>query len=479
MLTVKRILFFLIFTIFCFKLSAHQEVPNVIMTDIQGNERNLYQSLDEGKVVIVEVFATWCTTCWENFNQHSLQNIYNTYGPNGTQQLEIFFIEGDLDTGDEELYGNGSLGDWTDGISYPIFNPTQLDDEFLEIFAPDGVPTSNVICPMNKEIIADIYQNELSEIIEIIQACNTISDVTDLQIIKPSESDLAICKPTDLIINVLNTGTEEVTSLALDARFEDGTIFSTHNCVVSMHPGLSYPVDLGAFEILDNLETQIIDLNIAVTDDVPTNNMQRFEFKHAESVSDKLQLKIKTDRWVELDNTRWWIENSAGEIAAPVNYLINDTIVMTEIFVDYHDCFTFIIEDDYGDGFVLGEIELKTADGTIIFDNTNFQFRGEANFEFTGTVSSSSLGDIDDGYDLSMTTNLLHTEAEVQIQLPKVEDVNLRVIEPGGRIMISRDIASADTQFLSLLNVQDLQQGIYFLQLTTEQGILTQKFIKQ
>ena len=479
MLAFNRVLFFLIFTFFSLDLCAKQPVPNIILTDIQGNERNLYQSLEQGKVVIVEVFATWCTTCWETNKNNRLQKIYNTYGPAGTQQLEIFYIEGDTDTELNEIYGEGSFGDWTKDITYPLFSPTYLDDKFYEVFAPNGVPTSSVICPQNKNIIADIYQNDLSEIISTIQDCNTISNVTDIQFIRPLDGDLAICKPTDLQVKVLNSGTEPVSSIALKATFDDGSIFNEHICVVDLQSGFSLPIDLGEFEIPDNVDLEIINLSIQTLDDVSYNNFEVLNFKHAHPVSNNLHLSIKADRWVEADNTRWWIENSAGDIVVPVTFLLNEEEVNLEISVENNDCFTFIIADDYGDGFVLGEIELTTEDGVVIYDEINFQYRGQANFEFVGSSTATSVLDNSNSYGLFLETNLVDSEVEAQIKLPNPENVSLHVIDLSGRILISKDVIANDKQLTSSIQVQNLEKGIYFLQLATKQGVLSEKFIKQ
>ena len=38
--------------------------PDFTITDIDGEEHNLYSYLDYGYSVIIDFSATWCGTCW-------------------------------------------------------------------------------------------------------------------------------------------------------------------------------------------------------------------------------------------------------------------------------------------------------------------------------------------------------------------------------------------------------------------------------
>ena len=38
--------------------------PNFTTTDVNGNEHTLYEYLDNGYTVILDISATWCGPCW-------------------------------------------------------------------------------------------------------------------------------------------------------------------------------------------------------------------------------------------------------------------------------------------------------------------------------------------------------------------------------------------------------------------------------
>lgn len=141
---------------------AQQTAPDFTVTDLDGVEHNLYNYLNDGKVVIVDVSATWCSICWSFHQGHFLEDIYQKYGPNGTDQVVVLFYEGDANTGDNAVFGTGgsTKGDWTNGSSYPFINesPLSLDMSVWN----KGFPTVSVVNPADKTIVADLtdYKNQ-------------------------------------------------------------------------------------------------------------------------------------------------------------------------------------------------------------------------------------------------------------------------------------------------------------------------------
>ena len=117
--------------------------PDFTATDIDSVEHNLYSYLDSGYQVILDFSATWCPPCWTYHEEGVLKDLYNLYGPEGTND-PCFFIEGDNTTDNDDLNGTGTntQGDWVTGTPYPII------DNAADIFAAfERAPTSPRFSP--------------------------------------------------------------------------------------------------------------------------------------------------------------------------------------------------------------------------------------------------------------------------------------------------------------------------------------------
>jgi len=176
------------------------------VTDINGNEIQLYSILDEGKVVVLDVSATWCGPCWNLHQNHYLQDLHEMYGPQGTDQIRVIFYEGDASTDMNALLGisGNTLGDWTEGVTFPIVNesPLQLD---LSVYAPLGFPTVNIIRPSDREITHDVYNqnlqgmiNAINEIITLGNPNNVSEAVANAQLIRIAPNPVSSLLNVDL-----------------------------------------------------------------------------------------------------------------------------------------------------------------------------------------------------------------------------------------------------------------------------------------
>ena len=127
--------------------------PDFTVTDINGETHHLYDLLDQGYTVYLDFFATWCAPCWSYHNSHAFKNVWDTYGPPGTNEAFVFSIEGDANTNNACLYGpagcvGGTQGNWVDGVPYPIVESSSVRAQY----SVNYYPTIYMICPEDKKV---------------------------------------------------------------------------------------------------------------------------------------------------------------------------------------------------------------------------------------------------------------------------------------------------------------------------------------
>ena len=120
--------------------------PDFTITDIEGEEHNLYSYLDSGYAVIIDFSATWCGPCWNYHTSGVFEEIYQAHGPDGANDVRILFIESDDNTTNDDLHGTGTntWGDWTAGVQYPI---ADNGGNIFDLYQCAYYPTIFTVCP--------------------------------------------------------------------------------------------------------------------------------------------------------------------------------------------------------------------------------------------------------------------------------------------------------------------------------------------
>jgi len=175
---MKKTFTFLTLSMFlCFgtlkaQLAAGDIAPDFTITDVYGVEHSLYDKLDEGKFVILDMFATWCVPCWNYHTSGVLEDFMHDYGPDGTDQVYVYSVEVDNSTPEQWIFGppGNTVGDWTLGgtLNYPIMNaPTNTNNDFNINF----YPTVYGVCPTTRQIY-EVGQASAAVLATWIESCS-------------------------------------------------------------------------------------------------------------------------------------------------------------------------------------------------------------------------------------------------------------------------------------------------------------------
>lgn len=129
------------------QLSNGSIAPNFSLTDRDGNVHNLYQYLDQGKVVFIKFFACHCPGCWGYHNTGKLETLHQTYGPSGTNQIIVLMLEHDVNNPEAfSGMGNYTQGDWEDGNSVPMIDVEGNDRSVFSDYNLNYYPMIMKIC---------------------------------------------------------------------------------------------------------------------------------------------------------------------------------------------------------------------------------------------------------------------------------------------------------------------------------------------
>ncbi|MBL7941613.1 MAG: redoxin domain-containing protein, partial [Flavobacteriales bacterium] len=195
------------------QLPSGSVAPNFTGTDLDGNTWELYDLLDQGYRVVIDISATWCGPCWAYHNSGALEGLWEQYGPDGTNEVMVFFIEGDAATTNDDLHGTGSStqGDWVTGTGYPIID----DANIANLYEITYFPTIYTICP--SRIVTETSQISTEDHYAFIQqnACSPASEPNDPSLVSYNGTT-ATCSSVDVLVTLQNFGTSPLTSCTIE-----------------------------------------------------------------------------------------------------------------------------------------------------------------------------------------------------------------------------------------------------------------------
>lgn len=147
---------------------------------------NLYQYLDAGYTVFLDISATWCGPCWNYHNTEALDALYAEHGPllpghpgvnaNSTNNVMVIWIEGDGATADATMLdGAGAIGNWTNPtgthpVQFPMSNPNAtLANQINSDYAVGYFPTLYKVCP--NRTVYEVGQMNAAQLYATVGSC--------------------------------------------------------------------------------------------------------------------------------------------------------------------------------------------------------------------------------------------------------------------------------------------------------------------
>ena len=485
--------------------------PDFTITDLDGNEHRLYDLLDQGYSVVIDLNATWCGPCWNYHTGGALEELWENHGPAGgngvssntSDDVYVFMIESQSTNTINQLYGtegttgdgyaDNTYGDWVTGTQFPIAD----DATVANLYNLAYYPTIFTICPNrilteSGAISASNHYNLISECVTAVEGTNAaIQNVSNGLVPEGCES----VADGELTVFVQNMGTEVLTSFTVEVS-ANGQNLATEDYNGSLE---TYAMTTFEFEITVDSET--VDVEITTADDNNADNTmsQSIDFSSGQT-SQSITVNLLTDNfgnetYMEITDENGivvWSEGNEGVAgisgtgqlapADATNPLGNNQSYNWNVDLPSTDCFKFMIYDYYGDGLaastntnggVDGNWSIENSSGIVIAEQMvqNFENTDDASFENTEPSSIYENKNVE----LSIYPNPVQTNTKLSVNLSESSDARLDVLNILGQTVLSNVYSLGAGNNTIDINVDEMTNGIYFAHLSINGEINTVK----
>lgn len=471
--------------------------PDFTVTDVNGNTHNLYSYLDQGKTVVLDLFATWCGPCW-NYAGHpassthpnfgALEDLHAMYGPGGTDEVVVIAIESDGNTNMADLQGttSGTAGDWITGTQYPIVD----DASVAALFNLSYYPTIVMICP--DRYAYEIGQSSVADFYAGVGTCPDVpTNANDPRVMGNTSEDI-FCSGGEAAMSavVQNYGTQNVTSMTIEVMDGSNSVLS-YNWTGNLAPFAAEEINLGT--VAPSAATTYSIMITSGNDDTSNDDIDAM-------VSPAPVLNVSTaDRAIALDvvfdgyGSEFGFAFSSG--SAPESDLFalygglndgtftadtfvaigtfadGDAGISTNLVANSNGCHYIAFFDNYGDGLTYpntGTIDLNGVGGSTMNVNAEYDYGTIAVFDVQNAVSVVEV--------VNNIANVYPNPANGQNVTVEVMNgaKELNITDVTGKLVYRTNIAGTPVVTIPTL---DFKAGVYMINVVSTEGVSTQKLI--
>lgn len=291
--------------------------PNFIAQDINGQTHHLYELLDSGKIVVLEISATWCPPCWVYHNSGAMQDLYEVHGPSGDNKLQVLWVEGDPSTNLNCLYGpsgcnGGSTGNYVAGTPYPILDNAAIAAAYQISY----YPSIFIICPNKKTY--EIDPVDAGALWDAARQCPVAYGTQNAGIFQYSPgTDLRELCGNQLLapqFQLTNLGSSPLTQANIELQWNNNPVQNiewTGYLPTYGESLVTFP-DMG-FSNAGTLKTTVTGINNGANDEDFSNNSRSDNFTQAPQFNTtEVLLRIRTDSYGE--ETYWEVRDDLGNV---------------------------------------------------------------------------------------------------------------------------------------------------------------------
>ncbi|MFP5437306.1 MAG: redoxin family protein [Bacteroidia bacterium] len=466
------------------QLAAGSTAPDFTATDINGIQHSLYADyLNQGKTVIIDVSATWCGPCWNYHGTHALADLYESYGPNGSDEVVVLFVEGDPGTSVQSLYGTNTAsdqsatrGNWTAHSPYPI-----IDDgtgAIARAYSIAYFPTVYMICP--EGTVKELTQPAVATLKSQINSnCQTLTGITDK--VRFDAADVLLCQADGVYTaKIKNLGTNRIYSATAVIK-ENGNIIATKPFTSTSgltQFGTSSTITFPSTLFGTGEHTlEITAINSLGTVPHPVSESVSITPNNATLVPLSLNVEVYTDFYPA--EASWEIRKETGNTliasggpytAGPEQYGgggpdANEIITSTVTLPDANECYKVIIKDSAGDGWYFSTansydatafrgIKLYNGDDVVYEQNVNLKAFSASTFNaalLTQATAGTDTPALQKGFAVypNPTSGILNIQS--------TEEVSINIIDMTGKVVYTANSIHNGGS----INLGALQKGFY------------------